>query len=72
MDFIRPKNDHIKDANKDVCTRNDNETINPQSTGYCYIYSFLLFVWLFFFAYALFAVVYVSHVENRFFNTPRL
>mmetsp|Transcript_14500 Transcript_14500/g.13977 ORF Transcript_14500/g.13977 Transcript_14500/m.13977 type:complete len:443 (-) Transcript_14500:100-1428(-) len=34
MDFIRPKNDHINDANKDVCTRNDNETINPQSTGY--------------------------------------
>jgi hypothetical protein len=28
---------------------------------------FLLFVWLFFFTYALLAVVYVSHVEDRFF-----
>jgi hypothetical protein len=37
-----------------------------------YIYSFLLFVWLFFFSYALLAVVYVSHVEDRFFNTPCL
>jgi hypothetical protein len=39
---------------------------------FCYIYSFLLFVWLFFFTFALLAVVYVSHVEDRFFNTPRL
>jgi hypothetical protein len=39
---------------------------------FCYICSFLLFVWLFFFTYALLAVVYVSHVEDRFFNTPRL
>jgi hypothetical protein len=39
---------------------------------FCYICSFLLFVWLFFFTYALLTVVYVSHVENRFFNTPRL
>jgi hypothetical protein len=37
-----------------------------------YINSFLLFVWLFCFTYALLAVVYVSHVEERFFNTPRL
>jgi hypothetical protein len=29
-------------------------------------------VWLFFFTHALLAVVYVSHVEDRFFNTPRL
>jgi hypothetical protein len=29
-----------------------------------------VFVWLFFFTYALLAVVYVSHVEERFFNTP--
>jgi ABC-type multidrug transport system permease subunit len=29
---------------------------------FCYICSFLLFVWLFFFTYALLAVVYVSHV----------
>jgi hypothetical protein len=36
------------------------------------ICSFLLFVWLFFYTYALLAVVYVSHVEDRFFNTPRL
>jgi hypothetical protein len=27
---------------------------------------------LFFFTYALLAVVYVSHVEDRFFNTPRV
>jgi hypothetical protein len=33
-----------------------------------YIYSFLLFVWLFFFTYALLAVVYVSHIEDRFFT----
>jgi hypothetical protein len=33
---------------------------------FCYICSFLLFVWSFFFTYALLAVVYVSH------NTPRL
>jgi hypothetical protein len=39
---------------------------------FCYICSILLFVWLFFFTYALLAVVYVSHVEDRFFNTPRL
>jgi hypothetical protein len=39
---------------------------------FCYIYSFLLFVWLFFFTYALLAIVYVSHVEDRLFNTPRL
>jgi ABC-type multidrug transport system fused ATPase/permease subunit len=38
------------------------------SIGQC----FLLFVWLFFFIYALLVVVYVSHVEDRFFNTPRL
>jgi hypothetical protein len=31
-----------------------------------------IFVWLFFFTYALLAVVYVSYVEDRFFNTPRL
>jgi hypothetical protein len=37
-----------------------------------YICSFLLFVWLFFFTYALLAVVYVSHGKDRFFNTPRL
>jgi hypothetical protein len=30
------------------------------------------FVCLFFFTYALLAVVYVSHVEDRFVNTPRL
>jgi hypothetical protein len=30
------------------------------------------FVWLYFFTYALLAIVYVSHVEDRFFNTPRL
>jgi hypothetical protein len=30
-----------------------------------------LFVWLFFYTYALLAVVYVSHVEDRFINTPR-
>jgi hypothetical protein len=29
-----------------------------------------VFLWLFFFT--LLAVVYVSHVEDRFFNTPRL
>jgi proteasome lid subunit RPN8/RPN11 len=29
-------------------------------------------VWLFFFTYTLLAEVYVSHVEDRFFNTPRL
>jgi hypothetical protein len=34
--------------------------------------AFLLFAWLFFFTYALLAVVYVSHVDDRFFNTPRL
>jgi hypothetical protein len=39
---------------------------------FCYICSFLLLVWLFFFIYALLAVVYVSHEEDRFFNTPRL
>jgi hypothetical protein len=39
---------------------------------FCYICSFLLFVWLFFFSYALLAAVYVSHLEDRFFNTPRL
>jgi hypothetical protein len=39
---------------------------------FCYICSFLLFVWLFFFNYALLAVVYVSHAEDRFFNTPLL
>jgi hypothetical protein len=39
---------------------------------FCYICSFFLFVWLFFFTYALLAVVCVSHVEDRFFNTPRL
>jgi hypothetical protein len=38
---------------------------------FCYICSFLLFVWLFFFTYAVLAVVYVSHVEDRFFNTHR-
>jgi hypothetical protein len=37
-----------------------------------YICSSLLFVWLFFFTYALLTVVYVSYVEDRFFNTPRL
>jgi hypothetical protein len=36
-----------------------------------YVCSFLLFVRLFFF-YALLAVVYVSHVKDRFFNTPYL
>jgi hypothetical protein len=39
---------------------------------FCYICSFSLFVWLIFFNYALFAIVYVSHVEDKFFNTPRL
>jgi hypothetical protein len=29
-------------------------------------------VWLFSFTYALLVVVYVSHAEDRFFNTPRL
>jgi hypothetical protein len=29
-----------------------------------------ILLWLFFFTYA--AVVYVSHIEDRFFNTPRL
>jgi hypothetical protein len=33
---------------------------------------FLLFGWLFYFTYALLAVIYVSHVEHGFFNTPRL
>jgi hypothetical protein len=39
---------------------------------FCYICSFLLFVRLFFFTYALLAIVYVSHVKDGFFNTPRL
>jgi hypothetical protein len=39
---------------------------------FCYICSFSLFAWLFFFTYALSVVVYVSHVEDRFFNTPCL
>jgi hypothetical protein len=34
---------------------------------FCYICSFILFVWLFFFTYALLAVVYVSHMEDRLF-----
>jgi ankyrin repeat protein len=38
---------------------------------FCYISSFLLFVWLISFTYALLATVYVSHVEDKFF-TPRL
>jgi hypothetical protein len=38
---------------------------------FCYICSYLLFVWLFSFIYALLVVVYVSHVEDRF-KTPRL
>jgi hypothetical protein len=56
----------------------DSEDMDPSELGYfivglfCYICSFLLFVWLFFFTYALLAVVYVSHVEDRSFNTPRL
>jgi hypothetical protein len=37
-----------------------------------YICIFFLFVWSFFFTYALLAAVYVSHVKNRFLNTPRL
>jgi hypothetical protein len=38
------------------------------SLGYSVIsVAFLLFVWQFFFIYALLAVVYVSHVEDRFF-----
>jgi hypothetical protein len=40
--------------------------------SFCYICSFLLFVWLFFFTYVLLAVVYVSYVEDKFFNIPRL
>jgi hypothetical protein len=37
---------------------------------FCYICSFLLFVWLFFFTYASLAVVYVSHVEDMHFLIP--
>jgi hypothetical protein len=42
-----------------------------------YVYSYIhtnidTFVWLFFFTYTLLAVVYVSHVEDRFLNTPCL
>jgi hypothetical protein len=39
---------------------------------FCYICSFSLFVWLFFFTYALLAVVYVSRVEDRFYNILHL
>jgi hypothetical protein len=40
---------------------------------FCYICSFLLFVSLFFFTYALLAVVYVSHwLRIDFYNSPRL
>jgi hypothetical protein len=35
---------------------------------FCCICSFLLFVWLFLFTYALLAVVYASHVEDRFLS----
>jgi hypothetical protein len=38
----------------------------------CYICNILLLVRLFSFTYALLAIVYVSHVEDRFFNNPRL
>jgi hypothetical protein len=38
--------------------------------AFCYICSFLLFVWLFFFTYALLAVVYVSHWLRIDFLTP--
>jgi hypothetical protein len=52
--------------------------VQALATGYfivglfCYIFSCLLFVWAFFFTYALLVIVYVSHVEDRFVNTPRL
>jgi hypothetical protein len=36
------------------------------------VWLFLLSMWLFFFTYALLAVVYVSHVVDRFFYTPCL
>jgi hypothetical protein len=39
---------------------------------FCYICIFLLFVWSFFFTYAFLAVVYVSRVDDIFFNTSRL
>jgi hypothetical protein len=42
------------------------------SHRFYYTCSILLFVWLFFFTYALLAIVYVSHVEGRFFSAPRL
>jgi long-subunit acyl-CoA synthetase (AMP-forming) len=41
-------------------------------SGSCYICSFFIISVDFFFTYALLAVVYVSHVWDRFFNTPRL
>jgi hypothetical protein len=37
-----------------------------------YICSFSLFLWSFFFTYALLAVAYVSYVDDSFCNTPRL
>jgi hypothetical protein len=37
---------------------------------FCYIYNFLLFMWVFFFTYALLAVVYVSHWLRIDFLTP--
>jgi hypothetical protein len=62
-----------------VCLRfKTHDSAEDHEAGYfivglfCYICSFLLFVWLFFFTYALLAVVYVLHVEDRSFNTLRL
>jgi hypothetical protein len=60
------------------CRKQDSSVIKVQYFGYfivgvfCYICSFLLFVRLFFFTYALLPVVYVSHVEDTFLNILRL
>jgi hypothetical protein len=56
----------------DIDTSNNADRDIGNSTSLGIGNNFLLFVWSFFFTYALLAVVYVSHVENRFLDTPRL
>jgi hypothetical protein len=70
MDMIRDTESVlglIGPLNKDVITKGSVKKDLEEIIG-----SFLLFVWLTFFTYALLALVYVSYVEDRFFNTPRL
>jgi hypothetical protein len=62
----------------DISEGSSGAVILSTPTGYfivglfCYICSFLLFVWLFFFTYALLAGLRFTLAEDRFFNTPGL